>query len=232
MLTTCLQQHPDVIMHGEVFGVGSAPMSFYGVNYYEVGAPLEDILVSHRDRDPVRFLYEFVLNAGARRAAGCKLKYEELLRPGYADLFAAIRGDLSIKVIHLRRENLLARYLSEHIAVKVTKVFNTQLDDAPDQVAVTLDVDDCRANFERTTERYEQFREVFRDHEVVELSYEELVDDLPRCFKAVTSLLGVPYIDVEPRTKKLRSRPPRDAIANFDELAAAFAGTEFATFFE
>lgn len=230
MLTTCLQQHPDVVAHGEVFGP-RGPLAFYGVHYAQ-RPPLEDALVELRDRDPVRFLYDFVFRAGHRRAVGCKLKYEELALPAYDVVATALRADTDVKVIHLVRDNLLERYLSQHIAVEVTNVFNVQTEAPPEKVVVRLDAERCEEDFARTARRQEWTRRTFQGHETLELTYEELVADTEAVQNHVADFLGVERRPVAARTRRLRRDPLDEVIENFDELARHFEGTEYERFFE
>jgi hypothetical protein len=230
MLTTCLQRHPDICSHGEVFGV-SGPMAFYGIRYNQ-DPPLEQILKGIRDRDPVHFLEDFVFEAGSKRAAGMKLKYEELLLPRWEPVLARLRERTDVRVIHLTRENLLDRYLSQHVAVHVTKVYNVQQGPVPPPVRVRLDPDACAEDFSRTTEREALLRSMFAAHEVLEITYEQLVDSQESTLRAVQAFLGVEPIELEPTTKKLRAQSIAESVENFDELARRFVGTPYARFFE
>ncbi len=69
-----------------------------------------------RDRDPIKFLYKIVLDLQGKKAVCFKLKHDELIRPGYKALRDEIVSDRDFRIIHLRRENLLRRYLSWYIA--------------------------------------------------------------------------------------------------------------------
>ena len=227
MLTWCLRDHPDVCAHGEVFGP-DAPMNLTGL---KGGTPLEIALRRLRDRDPMAFLGEVVLESGGRAAVGLKFKYEELVLPQWTELVDQIVADRSLAIIHLRRENLLERYLSQYIAVNVTKVFNTTKDVPRRHVAVTLSPDECEADFEQTRRREAEFADVFRGHQVLNLTYEQLTGRRDDALSGVQRFLEVDVRMLTPRSKKLRRASVRDSISNYNDLAAYFRGSPYAAHF-
>ena len=233
MLTSFLQSHPDICMHGEVFGRG-APLAFFGLDYSRGAPPLEDVLRRIRNRSPVRFLTKFVFYAGAYRAVGLKLKYEELLRPEYGELMHHLGDDTEIKIVHLRRENLLERFLSQHVAVKVTKVYNIsdEADRPADPGPVYLPIDECEDDFARTERRQARFHDCFAGHDAIEVTYEQLVASREVTLRRVQEFLGLEPRPLETIHKRLRNRSLGDSIENWDELRLHFATTRFARFFE
>lgn len=230
MLWTCLLGHPEICAHGEVLG-RSGPMSFYGVDE-SLSPPLADLLVELRERDPVAFVRDVVLRAGDKRAVGLKLKYEELLLPMYAPVLDALVADTDIAIVHLTRDDLLARYVSQHVAVHVTKVFNVAPGEehAVQPGKVRLEPEECAFDLERTARRQERIRELFAGHRILEVTYEQLVDDTTATLARVQSFLGVTPRALEPRTAKLARRPVAETVENLDEVAAALAGSPFARF--
>jgi LPS sulfotransferase NodH len=231
LLSRYLQSHPDVCAHGEVLAP-TGPLSFYGVNY-RVDAPLEQLLLRRRDRDPVAFLREFVWQAGDRRAVGFKGKYEELLLPQYAAVLKEVRRDTVIRVLHLTRENLLERYLSQYLAVHVHGIYEVRREDErPEDTRVRLSPQECERDFRRTEERQASFRTMFRGHEVLELSYEQLVGEPDATLARVQAFLGVEERTLEATSVKLRTRPVPEVVENYGELARHFRGTPYEAFFE
>jgi Stf0 sulfotransferase len=233
MLNSFLQSHPDICMHGEVFG-RSGPLVFFGLDYERGAPPLEEVMRRIRTRNPVGFLKTFVFAAGRYRAVGLKFKYEELLLPEYAELADHITEDAGIRIIHLRRDNLLERFLSQHVAVNVTKVYNIHADGErpPDPGPLYLPIDDCEADFERTERRQAQFRTRFSSHDSIDITYEELVGSQAQVLHRIQAFLGLDPRPLETIHKRLRTRGLRESIANWDELRAHFAGTRHAKYFD
>lgn len=230
MLMWFLQSHPDVCAHGEVLAP-DGPLDFYGV-HYRVDPPLESVLMGLRDRDPVGFLREFVWQAGKRAAAGFKGKYEELLLPRYAAVLEAIRADTAVRVIHLTRENLLARFLSQHLATNVHRVFNVvEGRERPPDVRVRLSARACQEDFASTEARQSRFRDWLSDHPVLELTYERLTGAQGDALADVQRFLSVDPRPLTTPSTRIRTRSLRETIENYDELAARFRGGPYERFF-
>jgi LPS sulfotransferase NodH len=233
MLVHFLQSHPDMCVHGEVLAP-KGPLNYYGINYRLPNPPLEGILMSIRDRDPVAFLHDFVWQPGSRAVSGFKGKYEELLLPQYRPVLDAIVNDTSVKVIHLTRDDLLARYLSQYIAVTVHGFFQL-LDeqDRPKETTVRLSPEKAEEDFRRTEGRQRAFADRFSGHEVLDVTYEQLVRAPDETLGAIQQFLGVSeQRDLRSPSKKVSMRSPRETIANYEELAEYFANTQYRHFFE
>jgi hypothetical protein len=231
MLTWYLQSHPDICAHGEVLAP-RGPLAFYGVNY-RISPPLEQVLLTRRDQDPVAFLHEFVWQAGDRQAVGFKGKYEELLLPQYADVLEEMKRDARIQVIHLTRGNLLKRYLSQHLAVHVYGLYNVpEGGELPKHVRVRLSPTECEQDFRRTMERQASFRTMLKDHDVLEISYEQLVGNKSATLAQVQRFLGVEEQELTTRSVKLRTHPLPEIIENYAELAEHFQGTPYENYFD
>jgi hypothetical protein len=227
MLISFLLSHPDICTHGEVLApVGS--LDFYG----RLNPALDNMLRPIRDRDPVGFLRDFVWQAGHRQAVGFKAKYEELLLPQYSSVLDHIQHETDIRILHLWRENLLERFLSQYLAVNVYGVYYLlQGEDPPPQKAVRLSPEECEQDFVRTEHRRAKFRARLVGHRILELTYEELVGSPPPTLARVQEFLDVDQRALEARTVRLRTRSLRETISNYEELAAAFSGTRYGHFF-
>jgi hypothetical protein len=231
MLIWFLQSHPDLCAHGEVLAP-QGPLTLYGIDY-RLDPPLDDILRGIRERDPVGFLRDFVWQPGRRRAAGFKGKYEELLRPEYTKVLDHIRRETDILVLHIWRENLLERYLSQHLAVKVYGVYNvTKGRKRPPEQSVRLSPEECESDFRRTEARRGKFVSWMVGHPVLDVSYEELVGSESETLGRIQTFLGVEQRPLETKTVRMRTRTVRDTIENYDELEEFFRGTDYARFFK
>lgn len=108
LLVQALNGHPQVRCFGEVFNWTHARID-YGVAGYELRS-LEDL--GRRSKDPVGLLRERVWGEAPPgvRALGFKLHYGHTF--GYAGVQEALTGDTELRVLHLRRTNLLRLFLS------------------------------------------------------------------------------------------------------------------------
>lgn len=122
MLGTLLAQHPQIAMHGELFGNYPDPLNFYGVDENLAWpTPLETRLKKIRDADCKAFLDEWVFADTGRDCSGFKFKVEEFtLWPGVVEYICENR----LVVLLLERKDALAPYVSEVCALS-SGVFNS-----------------------------------------------------------------------------------------------------------
>src|SRR6267142_234317 len=123
MLVHLLRSHPEICAHDEVI----SPDKVRGLFGTYLQRSREDPgfigwLSAERYRDPIRFLYKFVLDPDGKKAVGFKLKHDELVLPGYETVRNEIVSNRKLRIVHLRRNNLLRRYLSHYIAANITRV--------------------------------------------------------------------------------------------------------------
>jgi hypothetical protein len=234
MLVHLLRSHPEICSHSELFTrnrITGITGTYLQKSREE--ADFLERLSRERDRDPIKFLYKIALDPQGRKVVGFKLKHDELVLPEYKALREEIAGDVDFHIIHLRRDNLLRRYLSWYIANHVTHttlaVGNQTI---PEARPVRLDPVDCQRDFEITLQREAEFRKLFGRHRSFSLSYEETVARDPEKMAALLNFLGVSSRELTTTTKKMGENNLRRAIANFDELRSHFAGSPFSRFFE
>jgi hypothetical protein len=234
MLVHLLRSHPEICSHSEVF----TPNRITGITgtYLKKSRQQPDFLEKlsrERDRDPIKFLYKIVLDLQGKKVVGFKLKHDELVLPEFKVLRDEVVADLDFRIIHLRRENLLRRFLSHYLANRITHTtLAVQGQHVPDVPPVRLDPLECQRDFETTLKRDAEFRELFARHRSFSLSYEEMVTRDPEKMAALLEFLGVSPRELTTTTKKLGNDNLRSAISNFDELRSYFAGSSFCKFFE
>jgi hypothetical protein len=234
MLVHLLRSHPEICSHSEVF----TPNRITGLTGTHLKKNREqpgffEELSRERDRDPIKFLYKIVLDPQGKKVVGFKLKHDELVLPEFKTLRDEIATDLDFRIIHLRRANLLRRFLSHYVANRVTHTtLAVQGQPIPEVPPVTLDPLECQRDFETMLKRDAEFRELFARHRSFSLSYEEMVARDPEKMAALLNFLGVSPRELTTTTKKLGNDNLRSAISNFDELRSHFAGSLFAKFFE
>lgn len=233
LLETSLLSHPDIQSHGEVYDPNRVN-SLRG----RYSALLKDdvqraALTKYRDANQTAFLYKYVFDAQGKKAVGLKLKHEELFLPKFGETREAIRKDTDIKVIHLRRENLFARFVSWWLAAKVTGVTEIHSEEKrPEITSVVIPIRDCHMDFDRSAARYDFFRKMYKDHPSLEVTYETLAGpDQKAEFARVQEFLGVAPQELTSKLRKVVTKDLRQIVENYDELAAHFASTRYAEFF-
>ena len=163
-----------------------------------------------------------------------KLKHDELMLPKFAETREAIRQDTDIKIIHLHRQNLFARFVSHWLAANVTKITEIHSDaDRPTLHPVELPIKECHVDFDRTSARYNFFQKMFSNHPIFQLSYEDIVgDDGANVLRDVQDFLGVEQQPLSTNLRKVIAKDLREIVLNYDELADHFANTPYGHFFE
>jgi hypothetical protein len=97
---------------------------------------------------------------------------------------------------------------------------------------VRITPDECYEHLVKTIIVTQNFQERFSGHKTFDVFYEDLSADLDGTLANVEEFLGV---EPEPATITMRRQNPeplRDLIANYDELRAAFASSEYASLFD
>lgn len=231
LLSGLLDSHPECFVAGELFNprlIDTDQMPIVG----DALALTRDALLDLRRANPVSFVHRFfdALPRERCRAAGFKLIYH------HADLQPAVRDDLvnqrDIRVIHLKRKNLLRLFLSERRA-QLTDVWAQSVDTRVDPLpSVNLPFLDAAKQFAYLEKKQIEYQERFKDHRVLDLTYEDLAADPQGVISHALAFLGLgpPAAPAEIRFRKMSTDSLRDAIANYDDLKANFY--RWASFFE
>lgn len=234
MLVNLLQSHPAVVCHMEIFHPNRVE-GFSGKYRHQIRTDptFAMRLLTLRERRPASYLYDVAFDAQGRRAAGFKFKYDELLLPQFKKVRSILAHDTDIAIVHLRRRNLLKRYLSWILVNRVTGVsMRTTRDVRPAAPPpVFLDPAACLRDFEETRRRDAQVEELFADHPGFAITYEELTgDNGSRPVAELQKFLGVPTRPLKSVIAKLSPNELAREIANFSELTTALRRTPYSEF--
>ena len=231
MLISLLNGHPDIYAYGELFGV----RNIRGLRgrYRDQALASSDFvprLKERRDRDPVAFLYEVAFDSQGLSTVGFKLKHEQLVDPKLAVVRKAVRDDREIRVILLRRRNLLRRFVSHEIASRTRTTTVPTWSETPKPMQLKLTPQACIENFRRYEQWEDEVSSYWSHHPTIQVCYEELVDGNGEVLR-IQEFLGVEPLDLRPRTRKILSTDLRSLISNYDELREALQSTEYSRFF-
>jgi LPS sulfotransferase NodH len=215
-LTHLLRQHPDVEVKGEIL----ARMTTAG--------------------EQREFLDRFYGGADGTRAVGLKAKLTQfhdrddvrdaLVRHGAA-VFHLVRENSLKQVVARLRARELAQRTQALTGSARANLRRSALDAHPELALgrLAIDVDALRRQLVAHERREAELRDFLGGLEgVVRISYEELLRDRDGFLAGVHAHIGVPFDAVDdPEVVKKTSDDLREAIANFDEVAAALAGTPY-----
>lgn len=234
MLNIYLNSHPEVLMHGEIY----SPARTTGLRG-RFASQIEDDeanarLTAFRNANQTAFIYKYIYEPQGHARVGHKLKHDELAHPEWQETLEAVRRDTDIRIIHLHRRNLFARFVSWWMVNKVTQVTMIKTGQTPPEFRKSvIPVEECERNFARTQERYAYFSDVFRHHRRHEVTYEDLTG--PRKDEVLAGVQTFLGLRVEPLSMDLQKITPidlRSIVENYDEIANHFSGTAHARYFK
>lgn len=162
------------------------------------------------------------------KAVGFKLFYYHLTE----DEWEKLMSDADIAFIHLTRRNYLRTIVSLDIAFK-TKQWGLSADRRQEQKpkTITLDPATLVARIEEIKRYEEVARERLQGRQVLELVYEELVENPTQEFERIGGFLGIKGVsDRDISYVKQNPEPLENLIINYDEVYALLVETKFAAF--
>jgi LPS sulfotransferase NodH len=211
MLISFLDSHPNICAAGEIFS------NLNEKNY-------KDILSKAFAKQPFHV-----------KAKGFKIFYYHPIDDKSCGIWDDLVALDDLYVIHLKRKNILHTLISRKIAgIKDVWFINSadrHSEDERKKLTVTFTVDELREGFKQTREWEEIGDKRFRNHPLISIYYEDLVNDRESTFRKVTEFLGVRYIEPNTTLKKQNSKSMSESVANYEELKLAFSDTEYQTFF-
>ncbi len=227
LLRGLLNSHSGVLTFGEIFR--NTDQVDFAVPRYETSRRM----LALYQRDPLRFLSEHVFRRlpAQYKAVGFKLFYYHARIDPWRGVWTYLQGMPQLRVIHLKRRNMLSTHLSRARAERSDRWVNTS-GEREETGPIALDYEACRSDFVRTQQWEEDGDRMFREHPKLDLYYEDLAGAMPQHLAELQSFLGLPPEALAPATHKQSQQPLSAAIANYAELKQAFAGTAWARFFE
>lgn len=227
LLRSLLRTHPGVLVFGELFRNAEQP------DWDVPGYQTTPQALAAYQADPVRFLQARVFRRVPKsvQAVGFKLFYYHARSgPGQA-IWPYLQGLPGLKVLHLRRRNILRTHLSRARAAASNRWVNLS-GEKEELGPVRLSAADLLADFEQTRQWERAADEAFAPAARLNLTYEDLAHDYASEMARVWSFLCLPAAPATPATHKQTQQPLAAAISNYAELKQSFAGTEWASFFE
>jgi len=227
LLLSLLNAHRQVLAFGELFrGDG-----LIGWDTPPFQASQDPRLLRLSEEAPLDFLERAVFRRWPREveAVGFKLFYYHARSGPQAAVWDLIRDDPEIEIIHIKRRNILAQYLSLTLA-HATNVWATSRPPSDSPAPIRLDPESCIQHFQTVRAYEEECDAFFAGRDVQHITYEELVADKDAVMSRIWTRLGVPAMPVQERTARQRTQPLSRAISNYGELQARFAATQWAEF--
>lgn len=208
MLMSLLNSHSNISAHREIFqrlngrDYKSVLSSFFG------------------DADP------FV------KVKGFKIFYYHPMDDPKSRIWDALTSDRDVKVIHLKRENILHTLISRKLAQNsdVWYAKEQQRVEAPASICFTLD--ELRKGFVQTIRWQINGDKMFRKNHLLVVYYEDLIRDRLGELEKILDFLGAEKTVLNTDLVKQNTWSCREIVSNYDELKYAFEGSEYEKYFE
>lgn len=226
LLRGLLNTHPQIVAFGEVFR-DITNLDWDHIGYFQTRSVTE-----LAQRDPARFLETRLLGRypTSVRAVGFKLFYYHARDGAQAGVWPWLLQRRDIRVIHLKRDNLLATHVSRKRAALTGRWVKTSAEeDRP--LTLSLDYHEVLSDFEQTRAWETEADRAFSSHPVLQVRYEDLAADFHSAVLRLESFLGVETRHVQPSTLRQTTRPLSEMVSNYQELKARFAGTPWISLF-
>ena len=230
-LRHCLLSHPSIACEGELLINGMVktpkiiedfrwPAKIY--RYVMAGA-----------WNPTRIMNQFLARDDAPVVA-FKAMYNQMQSARVHDFFQQHK---EIRIIHLRRDNLLKQYVSKMLLGKKRGQKRWRPHSTKKLPTVTTYISPQAAikNMENTLAQYQKFESLLSQHHKIELVYETMIEG--QCLTDQVSQAICDLFQIEQRKMccnfvKVNPNSLRQMIENYDELADALHGTPYERFLD
>ncbi len=210
MLVSYLNSHPNIRMKREIF------RWLKGKNY-------KDVLVKLFSKQPYYI-----------KAIGCKIFYYHPHHYESNDIWDELISMDNLSVIHLKRRNIFRTLISRKIAGTQNIWIAGSSDgvDPDSNKAVSFTVEELKKDFMQTRDWEKNGDEMFCNHPLRSVYYEDLVSDPQGVLGNIMDFLGVQDMQLITEYRKQNPERLRDIVINYNELKSAFSGSEWELFFD
>ena len=223
LLKTLLNSHKNAFCFSEIF-------SPYCSNVFNGAFKNTEKLNLIRDKYPIKFLENMVFSGYKSdiNAVGIKIIYNHFVE---FELIKNYLKENNIKIIHLRRKNLLKAFLSLKKANKSGIWFSEgKLKENKSIDFIRLDYEDCLKFFEETSKKIKYFDDFYKNK--INIFYEDLIKNREFELKKIQVFLGLEVQKLEANLVKQETKSISDSILNYYELKEKFKGSKWEVFFE
>jgi LPS sulfotransferase NodH len=227
MLRGLLNSHSQITVFGEIFQ--NEQSIGWALPGYQQSQRMHEVF---RD-EPVEFVNKYVFHRFPPRvkAVGFKIFYYHAQNARWKPVWQDLQADKDLKIIHIKRRNILKTHLSRKLAM-LTDQWVVTAGEKLNAKSLELDYDELVQDFSQTRLWEEQADHFFSGHPKLEVIYEDLARDYTQVMKTVQSFLEVDAETLQPETHRQASQPLSESITNLKDLRQRFQGTPWASFFE
>jgi len=228
LLASSLRSHKNIVAFGELFNSSKKNHILWEYPGYVCTARQ----LSARNRDPAQFIESMVFKPMPKQtmAVGFKLFYYHARDNDWRDIWPYLQAS-DIKIIHIKRRNLLALQLSMTLALQTKEWSTRERKSLKDDRTCVLPYESCLKAFESVTQWQQDADSYFAGKEIQEIWYEDLNAGYEPTLEKVQRFLKVEPLPSESPLKRQATSPLSEAISNYEELKERFAGSRWEVFF-
>jgi LPS sulfotransferase NodH len=216
LLINGLRTHPEMQVFGELFR-GGVSEAVKGSVRQSASTFFEESVFKHYPK--------------SIKSVGFKIFYHHPVWDEAGGVWRHLCQMDDLRVIHLRRANLLRNFVSMKIAQKtdIWKESGETANPASDK-RVEISAEECIAFFDRATAQEQETDEKFVARPLMRISYEELANGYDEVMRGVQAFLGVRQINLASMTRKQNPEALRHLILNYEEIMRSLTGTRWEAF--
>ena len=186
------------------------------------------------DKNEIRMKLENVFNNNDPKimASGFKIFYYHPLNLSCPELWNNLINLKNLKIIHLKRKNILKTLVSKKIAEN-TGCWESEkniIDKKKKQLYINYE--ELEKGFQITKNWEKQGDLMFEKHHKIIVHYEDIVDSPVNFFIDISNFLNLPVQKLNTKLKKQNPEKLSELIINYEELKKKFGKTEWGHFFE
>ena len=229
LLVNLLQSHEKMRLFYELFNDNYNPKDSW--DFINQGFPK---IWRIKQDNPGRFLDRFVFREMPKyiSAVGFKIFYYHAQKGKEQAVWDYLKDTKGIKIIHLKRKNILQTYVSQETALKTNNWVSKGKSNNTNQPSIDLDYNLVLKAFEKTRQREQEAEELFAEHQIINVIYEDIIKDYAKETKRIQDFLKVDYQPLYISTRKQSQKSLAEQIHNYEELKLKFSHTPWEEFFE
>ena len=226
-LVGALQAHPDVNCITELLvGAHLEPPAFLRTS--RLGTKAARFLMSG-GWHPTRAIRRFYASSD-KPVSVFKAMYNQVSVPW---TLRYLTRETDIRVLHLSRRNLLKMHVSQLLMpTRRNLIWEPHTTEPLPPVRTHVDPAVALEQMRRARADYEHFEELFRAHRRLPLVYEDLIEGQrvrPSEGRRICDFFGIPDRPMHASLIKMNPESLKAMVSNYDELASALSGSEFAS---
>lgn len=168
------------------------------------------------------------------KAVGFKIFYYHPVDDESGTVWNKLREMEDLYIIHLKRRNILRTILSKEIA-QMTEAWTKRYHRGTivsGEKKVHLDENELLKAFKQTRYWETTYEHIFRSHPMIEIYYEDLLNNTNAEFQKITDLLDLKFCNARTTFQKQNPERMSELIINYQSIKKSFSNTEWSLFFE